>query len=246
MKIISTILSALFLSSVAFGWGEIGGGWEIARSGSVFTSAVQNGQLIFGVRNDLSTVLAPSNLGYGPLAIDSQGRLISTASVTVTSSLAELATAPEGSTVNGQTVFKLIAGRDINSIVHAATDNTDGSLWVDASHSPTLPLPTGAATAANQTFWPLNTTGSGSLNSGSSTVSTVTTIVAPANAAGFILEAMQANTSNIRWSIGRTATTSLGQQLQPGRDTGFVPCEANISICAEGGTQTYDIQWVTR
>jgi hypothetical protein len=50
--------------------------------------------------------------------------------------------------------------------------------------------------------------------------------------------------ANVRWRIGATATTTSGQQLQPGRDTGYVPCAANISICAESGTATYDVQWI--
>lgn len=88
---------------------------------------------------------------------------------------------------------------------------------------------------------PVNTAGS---SPGTATVSTVATITAPANAVGFILMAIETNTANIRWRIGATATTTSGQQLQPGRDTVFVPCAANISIVAESGTQSYDIQWI--
>jgi len=87
-------------------------------------------------------------------------------------------------------------------------------------------------------------TGSGS--SAGATVSSVTTLSAPANATGFILQNMDTSTANIRWAIGRTATATLGQQLQPGRDTVFVPCSSNVSLVAESGTQTYDIQWVTQ
>lgn len=79
---------------------------------------------------------------------------------------------------------------------------------------------------------------------GSSTVSTVATLTAPANAVGFILMCLDTATANIRYRIGATATASSGQQLQAGRDTGYIPCGANISICAESGNQPYDIQWV--
>jgi 3D (Asp-Asp-Asp) domain-containing protein len=91
---------------------------------------------------------------------------------------------------------------------------------------------------------PLSVTGSGS--AASATVSTVATLTAPSNAVGFILQNLDTSTANIRWAVGRTATTTLGQQLQPGRDSGFVPIGANVSIVAESGTQNYDIQWVSQ
>lgn len=75
-------------------------------------------------------------------------------------------------------------------------------------------------------------------------VSTVITLTAPSNAIGFTLEAKDANTANIRWAIGATATTAVGQQLQPGRDTGYVPAGVSVSIVSESGTQEYQIQWV--
>ena len=77
-----------------------------------------------------------------------------------------------------------------------------------------------------------------------STVSTVATLTAPANALGFILMNLDTSSANIRWRIGAVATASAGQQLQAGRDTGYIPCAANISICAESGTQNYNIQWI--
>lgn len=79
---------------------------------------------------------------------------------------------------------------------------------------------------------------------GSGSVSTVTTLNAPANAVGFILMNLDTSAANLRYRIGATATTTSGQQLQPGRDTGYIPCAANISIVAESGTVAYDIQWV--
>lgn len=85
---------------------------------------------------------------------------------------------------------------------------------------------------------------SGSGSSG--TVSTVATLAAPANAIGFVLMNLDTSTANIRWAVGRAAAAAVGQQLQPGRDTGHVPCGADVSICAESGTQNYDIQWVTQ
>ena len=90
----------------------------------------------------------------------------------------------------------------------------------------------------------LNTNASGS--GAAATVSTVQTLTAPPNAVGFILMNLDVSTTNMRWALGRTATTTLGQQLQPGRDTGFVPAGSNISIVAESGTVTYDVQWVSQ
>lgn len=151
---------------------------------------------------------------------------------------------------------------------------------IQAVSAVSLPLPTGASTAAGLTTInatlgsPFQTGGSigntsfgisGSLpgyastptfksliNSNASgsaaaaTVSTVQTLTAPANAVGFILMNLDVSTTNMRWAAGRTATSTLGQQLQPGRDTGFIPMGTNVSIVAEGGTVTYDIQWVSQ
>lgn len=91
---------------------------------------------------------------------------------------------------------------------------------------------------------PVNTGASGS--AAAAQVSTVATLTAPANAVGFVLMNLDTSTTNMRWAIGRTASATLGQQLQPGRDTGFIPAGANISIIAESGTVDYDVQWVSR
>lgn len=74
---------------------------------------------------------------------------------------------------------------------------------------------------------------------------TASSASAPANAVGFILEAPSTNTDNIRWCIGGTASTTVGMLAEPGRDTGFVPCAATISVCATvSGTDAYSIQWI--
>lgn len=98
--------------------------------------------------------------------------------------------------------------------------------------------------ASISTKAPVNATGSGS--AAGATVSTAVTLSAPANAVGFILMNLETSTTNMRWSVGRTASATLGQQLQPGRDTGFIPVGANISIIAESGTCNYDVQWVSQ
>jgi hypothetical protein len=72
------------------------------------------------------------------------------------------------------------------------------------------------------------------------------TFTAPANAVGFILEAESANTDNIRWAVGSTATASVGMLAEPGRDSGYVPLASNISAIAISGTQSVSVQWVVR
>jgi len=134
----------------------------------------------------------------------------------------------------------------------------DGSGVTQPVSAASLPLPTGAATSANQATTnsslstiatntakvPFSVTGSGS--GAGATVSTVTTLTAPANAVGFVLMNLDTSTANIRWAVGRTASTTLGQQLQPGRDTGFIPIGASVSVIAESGTQNIDIQWIAQ
>jgi hypothetical protein len=87
---------------------------------------------------------------------------------------------------------------------------------------------------------PVNAAGSNT----DSTVSTVITLTPPANSVGFILMNLDTSTASLRWRIGATATASSGQQLQVGRDTAFIPCAANISLCSESGTNNYNIQWI--
>jgi hypothetical protein len=89
---------------------------------------------------------------------------------------------------------------------------------------------------------PLNANASGT----SSTVSTVQTLTAPANAVGFILMNNDTSTTNMRWAIGRAAAVGTGQQLQPGRSSDMVYYTGNVSIIAESGTCNFDIQWISQ
>lgn len=71
------------------------------------------------------------------------------------------------------------------------------------------------------------------------------TFTVPANAVGFLLEASSANSNNLLWKVGATASTTSGMILEPGRDSGYMPLAANISIIAAGGTnQIATVQWV--
>lgn len=150
---------------------------------------------------------------------------------------------------------KMAGGIDGSGNAQALLVDNTGKLQVVISSSA---LPSGAATSGNQTTaqtslssivtnttkTPINLTGSGS--SAGATVSTVATLSAPSNAIGFILMNLDTSSANIRWAVGRTASTTLGQQLQPGRDTGFVPIGASVSVIAESGTQNIDIQWIAQ
>ena len=95
--------------------------------------------------------------------------------------------------------------------------------------------------ASVQTKSPVNT--GGSFFSGS--ISTVTTVTAPANATEVIIQAEDTNTANMRFVIGGTASASSGIQLQPGRSE-QLKAGSNISIIPESGTQKYNIQFIVQ
>lgn len=90
---------------------------------------------------------------------------------------------------------------------------------------------------------PVNT--GGSVVNGTLTATTASAETVPADAVGFILQAPSDNTDNIRYRIGGTASTTAGMLMEPGRDTGFIPIAANLSICATAsGTNKYELLWV--
>jgi hypothetical protein len=92
---------------------------------------------------------------------------------------------------------------------------------------------------------PVNT--GGSYDEVTNLDTTPQTFTVPANAVGFILEASSSNNQSIRWKIGAAASATSGMLTEPGRDTGFVPCAANISIAATSGTnQTVTVQWILK
>ena len=103
-----------------------------------------------------------------------------------------------------------------------------------------IPVNLSTAQVAPKTYQ--NANGTFVINSGLTTVAA--TEAPPATAVGFVLEASSSNGANLRWAIGATATTSSGMRLEPGRDSGFVPLSANISIISESGTNEYELQWV--
>lgn len=109
-----------------------------------------------------------------------------------------------------------------------------------------LPVTISSDQSAVQIKGALSTSGSGSAAAATVTAGATITLTKPANATGFILQNMDTSTANLRWALGRTSSATLGQQLQPGRDTGFIPASVDISLSSESGTQTYDVQWVSQ
>ena len=73
---------------------------------------------------------------------------------------------------------------------------------------------------------------------------TAATLLAPASAIGFILQGASANGAALRWRCGSTASSSVGMRLEPGQDSGYVPCSGDISIISESGTNEYEVQWI--
>jgi hypothetical protein len=91
--------------------------------------------------------------------------------------------------------------------------------------------------------------GGGSVNSAGSFESqavgtSAATFSKPANAVGFILLSESPNTDNVRWCVGAVATALIGSLYEPGRDSGYVPLSADISVIAIGGTQKVSVQWI--
>lgn len=135
-----------------------------------------------------------------------------------------------------------------------------GGPWTVSAAS--LPLPTGASTSANQTTAitslasidtkltsplsikpPVNTTGSASQTTVTTTASTLT---APANATGFILQNDSVSGDCVRWRVGATATATAGIILFPTDSSPEVHLGANVSVASCSGTQTINIQWIAQ
>jgi ribosomal protein L18E len=149
--------------------------------------------------------------------------------------------------VDGSAVTQPVSGTvTINALTNSSIvkaqlqDNGGTAITVgQKAMSSSVPVTIASDQVAPKTY--ANSAGSFVLNT---TLTTVVTETAPAGAVGFILEAKDANAANIRWAIGATATTTSGMQLQPGRDTGFIPVGANVSVVAESGTLEYQLTWI--
>lgn len=100
---------------------------------------------------------------------------------------------------------------------------------------------------AVQTKAPINA--NGSYAEITNLTNTAQTFTVPANAVGFILM-FPSQTANdglfLRYKIGAAATTTSGIYMEQGRDTGYIPCAANISVITTtaSGTAVVEVQWI--
>lgn len=117
---------------------------------------------------------------------------------------------------------------------------SDGTSFYKAT-TPADTQPVSLAAPVNAVVAP---NAAGSVSNSASITTTATTFTAPANAVGFILEAENTNSADIRFGVGATASPTVGLVMEPGRDTGYVPIGANISVASVSGTQAVAIQWV--
>ena len=95
-------------------------------------------------------------------------------------------------------------------------------------------------------FGPVFGSGVTPLNSTQTTgpISGATVFPAPANALGFLLQTDSTNATNVRYRIGGSAASaSLGHQLEPGRDTGFLPFGSTLQAAVESGTCLIQLTW---
>lgn len=135
-------------------------------------------------------------------------------------------------------------------VLQGARDATVSPWYVTGPSGVNLAQETGgqlqtAATAVqslDSKIYAANTQGSFARNT--SITTTASTFTAPANAVGFILLAESTNTDKIRWAIGSTASTTTGVLFEAGRDSGYIPGGANISVASVSGTQTVSVQWI--
>lgn len=117
--------------------------------------------------------------------------------------------------------------------LHAVIDS--GTVAVTQSTSPWVI--SGAVTSGANT--------NGQVNNSVSVGTSPTTFTPPANAVGFVVEAESSNTVNLRYACGTTASTTVGMLLEPGRDSGFVPSSATVTVCAVSSSgQAASIQWI--
>lgn len=222
-----------------------------------------------GVTQPVSAASLPLPMGAATeatlSALDAKVTAVNTGAVVVSSSALPTGAATEAtlSTLNGKVPSQGQAAMAASVPVVIASNQTavpasQSGTWNIADVTGTVSLPTGAATSANQStantsLSNLETYTNRTPRNASATDSTAASATgaaetesAPADAVGFILSADGANTDSIRYRLGGTASATAGHELEPGRDSGYIPCAATISIFAVSGTQTYQLTWIRR
>lgn len=181
------------------------------------------------IANTAFTANAGTNLNTSLLATDAHLTALTSANHTdLTSSQPRACTLQAGAALAGKFGIDQTTPGTTNKV----SIGTDGTVAV----SGTVPV------SLSSTNAPVNTVGS--IANNAAVTSTPATFTAPANAVGFELMAESGNTQNIRWAAGSTASSSVGTLAEPGRDTGYIPMAANISVAAISGTQAVSVQWI--
>lgn len=142
---------------------------------------------------------------------------------------------------SGNSSLTSILANQTNGTQHTIVDNfpatqpVSGTVTANQGTSPWVV--SGTVTSSTNTNAQVN-------NSTTITTSPVT-FTPPANAVGFVVEAESSNTVNLRYAAGTTASTTVGMLLEPGRDSGYIPTSATVTVCAVSGSgQSASIQWV--
>lgn len=134
---------------------------------------------------------------------------------------------------SGNTTLSTIAANQTNGTQHTIIDS--GTVAVTQSTSPWVV--SGTVTASRNT--------NGQANNSTVVGTSAVTFTPPTNAVGFVVESESSNTINLRYACGTTATTTVGMILEPGRDSGYIPSSATVTVCAvSGSAQSASIQWV--
>lgn len=140
------------------------------------------------------------------------------------------------------TALPLPAGAATETTLAAASAKLPATLGQKAMTA-SLAVVIASDQGAVPTSAPVNS--NGSIINQALSATTASSTSAPANTVGFVIQAPSTNTDNIRWCVGGTASTTVGMLMEPGRDSGFYPMAAAVSVCATvSGTNAYSIQWV--
>lgn len=195
-----------------------------------------------GVATTLGQKVSASSLPV-VIASDQSAVPISAASLPLPTGAA---TNSELITINSTLGSPFQAGGSIGNTSFIATQSSGSNLHVDVDNFPAT-----QAVTQSTSPWVVSGTVTSSVNSNAqvnnSTVvgTSPITFTPPANAVGFVVEAESSNTVNLRYAAGTTASTTVGMLLEPGRDSGYIPTSAIVTVCAvSSSAQSASIQWV--
>jgi hypothetical protein len=110
--------------------------------------------------------------------------------------------------------------------------------------SPSTPLPV----TINSGGSPVNA--NSQLSPTQSVTTSESSLAAPTNAVGVIVESDSSNTGNVRWGFSNSAAAILsstkGMLMEPGRDSGFLPLGFGnyLHLIALTSTSSVNVQWV--